>query len=82
MTANEMIPAIGARVMVQFESLRVECGVRDVKTSWGRPRLLVVPVAGHGEQWVELGRVLRLLASNVVPYDGIPGLSTREETWG
>lgn len=56
-TAREMIPALGAHVLVRFESLTVECWVKDVKTSWGKPRLLIVPVTGSGEQWVELGRV-------------------------
>lgn len=57
MTATEMIPAVGATVMVRCESLVVRCRVKDVKESWGRPRLLVVPDAGAGEQWVELGRL-------------------------
>ena len=56
-TAREMIPALGAHVLVRFESLTVECWVKDVKNSWGKPRLLIVPVVGSGEQWVELGRV-------------------------
>jgi hypothetical protein len=30
-TANEMIIAVGQEVLVQFESLRVQCVVRDVK---------------------------------------------------
>lgn len=57
MTANEMIPAVGVRVDVRFEDLRVTCTVVDVKTSWGKPRLLIEPVSGSGQQWVELGRV-------------------------
>jgi hypothetical protein len=56
-TAREMIPALGAHVLVRFESLTVECWVKDVKNAWGKPRLLIVPVVGSGEQWVELGRV-------------------------
>jgi hypothetical protein len=56
-TAREMMPALGARVLVRFESLRIECTVKDVKNSWGQARLLVVPVAGTGEQWVEMGRI-------------------------
>ena len=43
--------------MVRCEALEVACTVRDVKESYGRPRLLVRPEAGTGEQWVELGRV-------------------------
>jgi hypothetical protein len=56
-TALDMIPAIGARVLVRFETLQIECTVVNVKNSWGQPRLLIQPVAGNGEQWVELGRV-------------------------
>jgi hypothetical protein len=58
MTCKDMIPAIGAKVAVRFESLTVVCEVRDVKMSWGKPRLLVVPVSGVGEQWVELSRII------------------------
>lgn len=57
MTANEMIPAVGAKVLVYCESLGIECRVKDVKMSWGKPRFLVTPIAGNGEQWVEMGRI-------------------------
>lgn len=57
MTANEMIPAVGRKVLVRFEDLEVLCIVRDVKTAWNRPRLRIEPVSGTGSQWVELGRV-------------------------
>jgi hypothetical protein len=56
-TAREMIPALGAHVFVRFQDLTFECWVKDVKNSYGKPRLLIVPVTGSGEQWVELGRV-------------------------
>lgn len=56
-TARQMIPAIGVHVFVRFEELSIECWIKDVKNSWGKPRLLVAPVTGKGEQWVELGRV-------------------------
>jgi 2-keto-3-deoxy-galactonokinase len=52
-----MTPALGAHVNVRFEDLIIECWVKDVKNSYGKPRLLIVPVVGSGEQWVELGRV-------------------------
>ena len=58
LTATEMIPEVGQRVYIRFESCRVLCVVRDVKCSYGRPRLEVTPVAGDGGQWVELSRVL------------------------
>lgn len=57
MTATQMTPAIGMQVLVRCEGLAVECTVLDVKHSYGRPRLLVTPVSGVGEQWIELARV-------------------------
>jgi len=61
LTATEMIPAVGQRVYVRFESCRVLCTVQDVKCSYGRPRLFVTPVAGDGSQWIELSRVLEII---------------------
>ncbi len=57
MTTREMLPAIGQELLVTCESLQVRCRVLDVKTSYGRPRLLITPIAGRGEQWVEMSRV-------------------------
>jgi hypothetical protein len=57
MTCKDMIPAIGATVAVRFEDLTIACTVSDVKISWGKPRLLIRPVSGVGQQWVELSRV-------------------------
>jgi hypothetical protein len=44
-------------VLVRYESVQILCTVKDVKTSWNKARLLVTPMAGEGEQWVELGRI-------------------------
>jgi hypothetical protein len=57
MTCKDMIPAIGSAVTVRFEDLTIACTVSDVKISWGKPRLLIIPVSGMGQQWVELSRV-------------------------
>ena len=57
MTANEMLPAVGATVMVACEQLSVACVVLDAKMSYGRPRFRVRPMAGAGDQWVELQRL-------------------------
>ena len=59
-TCLDMQPAIGASVSVRFEDLTIACTVRNVKNSWGKPRLLVTPVSGSGGQWVELTRVIRI----------------------
>jgi hypothetical protein len=58
-TALEMIPAIGATVLVRFEQLQILCTVLNVKNSWGKPRLLITPDSRNstGQQWVELERV-------------------------
>lgn len=65
-TALEMSPAVGALVQLRAGSageLWIDCEVLDVKCSWGRNRLLVRPVAGDGQVWVELSSVRRAEAS-------------------
>lgn len=64
-TALDMLPAIGARVRVRFESLQIEAEVINVKNSWGQPRLQIRPIAGTGEQWVEMGRVSGMHADSI-----------------
>jgi hypothetical protein len=32
--------------------------VIDAKNSWGKVRVLVQPLAGTGQQWIELGRLM------------------------
>lgn len=54
MTAREMQDAIGQMVMfVATDSLKFACRVADVKMGYGKPRFLIVPLSGIGEQWVE-----------------------------
>lgn len=67
MTAKAMLPAIGAGVSVRFEDIRVLCTVKDVKFSYGRPRLLVEPNAGAGSQWVELNRMCLVNCASADP---------------
>lgn len=57
MTATQMIPAVGTDCAVRFETIEIKCRVLDVKTAWGKVRLLITPFVGRGEQWVELNRV-------------------------
>ena len=73
-TCLTMLPAIGTQVTVRFEKLHVECTVRDVKSSWGKPRLQIVPVAGSGDQWVELDRIVNPTRSTV-KFDCCHGLT-------
>lgn len=62
MTANEMAPAVGQTVLVRMERWVLPCLVRDVRNVWGKPQLLVVPVSGSGEGWIDLGRLVRDVA--------------------
>jgi len=59
-TVRKMLPAMGATVLVRFESLQILCTVLDVKNSWGKPRLLITPDSNKssGQQWVEMDRVI------------------------
>lgn len=50
-------PTVGSTVSVKFEDIRIQCTVLAVKPSYGRLRLLVSPVSGMGEQWVEITRL-------------------------
>lgn len=59
-TALEMLPAVGQLVAVRCDLGAVTCKVLDVKNSYGRNRLLVVPVAGSGQVWVDISRVSKL----------------------
>ena len=57
-TVRQMLPAVGATVSVRFEACAFRCKVIDAKNAWGQVRLLVEPVSGIGQQWVELGRLV------------------------
>ena len=59
MTAREMVPALGSRVLISsgIGEIEIMVSVIDVKTSWNQVRLLVSPVSGSGSAWVELSRL-------------------------
>jgi len=65
MTARELIEAVGStvelRILTQGASapLTMFALVLDAKERWGMPRLLVEPVAGSGQVWVGIERVVR-----------------------
>ena len=67
MTANQMSVAVGQRVQLRTGSLRVDCTVLDAKTAWGNVRLLVEPVAGTGQQWVELNSITVASEAGLIP---------------
>lgn len=55
--ASALALYIGKTGALRCESLSVEVTIADAKRSYGRTLLLVRPVAGAGEQWVEESRV-------------------------
>ncbi len=60
-TAADLIRLVGQTVEVRAESFRIPCKVRDAKRVYGVVRVLVAPVHGEGEQWIQLDRVTRAL---------------------
>jgi hypothetical protein len=48
---------LGKTGVLRCEYLSVEVTIADAKRSYGRTLLLVRPVSGNGEQWVEESRV-------------------------
>ena len=55
--ASALALYIGKSGLLRCEYLSVEIIVADAKRSYGRTLLLVRPVAGTGEQWVEESRI-------------------------
>ncbi|MCE5226667.1 MAG: hypothetical protein LLG05_12520 [Porphyromonadaceae bacterium] len=62
MTAKEQQAAIEERTIngegfVTFDKLTVKVRVIDSRKSFGRDDVLITPVNGSGEQWIDLTRV-------------------------
>jgi hypothetical protein len=55
--ASSLALYIGKSGVLRCEYLYVDITVADAKRSYGRTLLLVRPVAGTGEQWVEESRI-------------------------
>jgi len=55
--ASSLALYIGKMGMLRCEYLSVDITIADAKRSYGRTLLLVRPVSGSGEQWVEENRV-------------------------
>ena len=52
-------PAVGSTVLICHDTMYFQCTVKETRTAEGGFFfLLVTPVVGSGEQWVELSRVL------------------------
>jgi hypothetical protein len=59
-TAKQMIPAVGETVIVRVESFQVRMRILDAKSAYGNVRLLVTPVTGEGEAWIDCSRIVRV----------------------
>ena len=55
--ASSLALYIGKTGVLRCEYLSVDVAIADAKRSYGRTLLLVRPVSGSGEQWVEESRV-------------------------
>ena len=55
--ASSIALFIGKSGALRCEYLSVDVTVADAKRSYGRTLLLVRPVSGSGEQWVEESRI-------------------------
>jgi hypothetical protein len=55
--ASSLALYIGKRGVLRCEYLSVDVIVADAKRSYGRTVLLVRPISGSGEQWVEESRI-------------------------
>jgi hypothetical protein len=55
--ASSLALYIGKTGLLRCEYLSIEVTIADAKRSYGRTLLLVRPVSGAGEQWVEEGRI-------------------------
>ena len=55
--ASSLALYIGKSGVLRCEYLSIDITVADAKRSYGRTLLLVRPVAGTGEQWVEENRI-------------------------
>jgi len=53
MTNIEKIKLVGTKIIIKLDEFNIEVFIIDFKTSYGRDRWLVKPVAGTGEKWIE-----------------------------
>ena len=57
-TAKEMGIVIGKKVNIEIEQWIVPMTILDAKSAWGKVRLLVRPVTGEGEAWIDWTRIV------------------------
>jgi hypothetical protein len=60
MTAKEQAQAVSERTkgtnegFINFDGLKVKVKVIDSRKSFGRDDVLITPIAGSGEKWIDL----------------------------
>ena len=59
MTIPEAQQAIGKYFKLPIEEIIVDVMVKDVKAAFGRVDVLVAPVSGSGQKWVNSARLLK-----------------------
>jgi len=57
MNVTELNKLINQQVKVSIEGLSVSCIIVDAKSTFGHTRVLVRPVKGSGEAWVDISKV-------------------------
>ena len=68
-TAREMAEMIGTTVQVKVESFQVPMTVTDAKVAYGNRRLLVSPIGGRGQAWVDASRIEPQRSQKSTPQD-------------
>jgi len=68
-TAREMAEMIGTTVHVKVESFQVPMTVTDAKVAYGNRRLLVSPIGGRGQAWVDASRIESQRSQKSAPQD-------------
>lgn len=51
-TANEALKIIGRQAVYSVDGIFVDVLIKDFKVSYGVPRVLIIPLSGRGEKWV------------------------------
>jgi hypothetical protein len=64
-----MAEIIGTTVQVKVESFQVPMTVTDAKVAYGNRRLLVSPIGGRGQAWVDASRIEPQRSQKSTPQD-------------
>ena len=59
MTLTQAQQSIGKYFKIQIENLIVDVVIKAAKPAFGRVDVLVSPVSGSGQQWVNSNRLLK-----------------------